>query len=99
MPATLNEKLSAYKADGLFADFPYGCDFNTDEVEIIKSIKWLKPKTKNGLSLLKLVPKALTLASTDQDQSLLAQMNLSEPSSFEERLSQKLLLLALKSTS
>lgn len=98
LPATLDAKLSVYKTDGLFADFPYGCDFNVDELRLLKALKWLKPKTKNGFSLLKLLPKAITLASTDQDQSLLTQMDLSEPNSFEERLSQKLLLLALKST-
>lgn len=96
--ARLQQGLSRFQQQGLFESYPYGCDFNDEELQLVNALSWLKPKTSSAFAMLKLLLKTIGQQPSSAHMALVERMGLSTPASFEERVSQRLLLLALHLT-
>ncbi len=95
----LNKTFASFKQQGYFPHYPFGSDFTDDELVIIKALTYLKFNTKTTLSKLKLVVKAYFHKShKEQIKPYLQRMDLLNPVSREEKLSNKLLSYALLKT-
>ncbi len=91
----LNNHFKSFKKAGYFPEYPFGSDFTEQELVIVEALKYLKSHTKTTLAKLKLILKAYLTRKDDSLNSYLERMNLLNPQSTEEKLSQKLLKLAL----
>lgn len=97
-PEMLETVLRPFRAQGLFRPFPFGTDLTDEEVALGRALKSLKDKTQeNRFAVMQgLMVKSLA-AVPDKARPLLSRMGLSSPSTIQERLMQKLVLLALGS--
>lgn len=81
----------------LFPEYPLGCDFDTEERELLRALQWLKSKFK--LSEIIELGKATLDAPEPQAYPLhLARMQLDQPQGLKEELYQRLLLAGLQIT-
>lgn len=96
-PERLAEILQPYKAQGLFPDFPFGCDFTDVELLIAYALKVLKAKAASPEAAeFPNIMKALPTEVPENLIPLMDRMGLGHPSGAEEMQSQKTLLLAFK---
>jgi acyl-CoA hydrolase len=96
-PERLAETLKAYKAQGLFPDFPFGCDFTDVELLIAYALKVLK--TKAATPEAEKFPEIVKALPTEIPANLIPameRMGLTHPSQAEEIQSQKMMMLAFK---
>ncbi|KJS32849.1 MAG: hypothetical protein VR64_04760 [Desulfatitalea sp. BRH_c12] len=96
-PARLAETLKAYKAQGLFADFPFGSSFTDVELLLAYALKILKTKSVG--------PGAADIPSLMQDLPaevpanltvFMERMQLGNPTTPEEKQLEKTVLLAFR---
>ena len=93
---SIKEKFTKFNAQGYFPEYPFGSDFNDEELKIIKALKYLKAQTKTPVAKIKTVIKAYLNHEKNEKVSIyLKRMQLTSPKGFEERIAQKLLKLAL----
>ena len=96
--AYLKQKFKPLQAQDYFPQFPFGSDFTEDELVIIKALTFLKNNTKTTFAKLKLVLKAYLFKPDRQKlKKYLKRMELYNPQSKGEKLSQKILEYALSS--
>ncbi len=98
LPDTLTNALAPWKLEGLFPEYPYGCDFTDLELRLIQALRWLKQRAQGRFGKLALLLKSFGAKKTEADEAPLERMGLLEPATREERLNQRLLLLALNAT-
>jgi hypothetical protein len=92
----ITEKIKNFQTQGYFPEYPFGSDFNADELKIIKALKYLKAQTKTPVAKIKLIIRAyLNKQKNQQGITYLKRMQLADPQSLEEKIAQKLLKLAL----
>jgi acyl-CoA hydrolase len=96
-PHLLREALAPFRHDGLLPDYPLGSDFTAVEQRLVKALGWLKAAATGSWSTLRTVLDALR-ASSDLDSEALQRMGLEKPGSWREKISAKLVLLALART-
>ena len=89
-PGTIQQRLGAFKARGLFATFPFGTDFTDEEIVLGKALKALKKKAASKLRVAQLLLQPLA-CDAQILQPYLKRMQLERPRSLEERLSARLL--------
>ena len=95
----LNKTFNEFQQQGYFPHYPFGSDFTDDELVIIKALTYLKSNTKTTVSKLKLVAKAyFNKVDEEQMKPYLQRMDLLNPETREEKLSNKLLSYALLKT-
>ena len=98
LPARIKTRLLSAKNQGYFPEYPFGQDFTGSEQTIIKALKWLKFRTRNKPGLIKTLLQAwLTKPAFDQ-RALLEMMQLQQAQGMKEKVSAKLLTLALNQT-
>ncbi|MFC3195711.1 acetyl-CoA hydrolase/transferase C-terminal domain-containing protein [Marinicella sediminis] len=97
-PEMVAQRLAHAQSQGYFPAYPFGEDFTTQEKTIIAALKWLKTHTRNKYAILTTLSKALWVRPSAQEQGHLEWMALHQPNSFKEKLSAKLLVLALRYT-
>ena len=97
-PEMVAQRLAHARSQGYFPAFPFGEDFTSQEKTIIQALKWLKTHTRNKYAILTTIIKAIWVRPAQAEQSHLALMKLDKPHNFKEKLSAKLLVLALRHT-
>lgn len=81
----------------LFAPYPLGCDFSSEEQDLLRALNWLKSKFKLS-EILELGKAALDAPDPSAFPAHLARMQLEQPQGLREELYQRLLLAGLQAT-
>ena len=99
-PQRLAAALAPFRADGTLPDYPLGSDFTPVEQRLVKALTWLKNNTATRGAKLRTVARALFAGQADSDaeREALRRMALEAPAGIGERISAKLVLLALRET-
>jgi hypothetical protein len=99
-PQWVSGCLSAARAAGVITDYPFGSDFTKEEQIIARALQYLAARGSNGLGRASLLLGAIGAKgrSVTEEQPILARMGLEKPLSIHDRMDQRLLCLALKST-
>ena len=96
-PEVIRDRLAPFKAQGLFAAFPFGTDFTPEELVLGKILKGLKAKTRHKGELVKTL--LVTLDTPSQipaaARSYLARLGIDQPSGLRERMLQRVVLSEL----
>ncbi len=97
--AGLKTRLKHGINNGSFPEWPFGSDFSTVELRLIKALGWLKKSTKSKTGLFITIIKAMfkPLAVQNYEQEF-ERMQLTSASAMQENLYQRLLSLALQQT-
>jgi hypothetical protein len=97
LPEKVTEKISTLRKEGLFPPFPFGTDFNEEELVVGKALKALKRKSASKRQLLPAILKAIfTFTIRDDHKPYLERMGLWEPGGIKERFYRNLLANELK---
>ncbi len=99
MPQRLEAILEPYRARGLFGELPFGSDFTAEEIVIAKALKRLQADTASLRGRVAAGAKALFSSSPDTSlERYLRRLGLEQPASFKERIEQRLVAEALRTT-
>jgi len=98
-PAALRDALRPYKSQGLFPPYPFGSDFDADELRLLAALTRLKKETATKGKRIVTVLRALASGSADpRHEKLRERMGLAAPKAAKEKLEARLLNWALKQT-
>ncbi len=81
----------------LFPEYPLGCDFTTEERDLLRALNWLKSKFKLSEAL-ELGKAALDAPPAEDWSAQLARMGLEKPEGLKEEVYQRLVLAGLQAT-
>ncbi|WP_397450563.1 acetyl-CoA hydrolase/transferase C-terminal domain-containing protein [Pseudomonas sp. NA-150] len=81
----------------LFPEYPLGCDFTSEEKDLLRALNWLKSKFKLS-EILELGKATLDAPGPESFPAHLQRMQLAEPHGLLEELYQRLLLAGLQAT-
>jgi acyl-CoA hydrolase len=96
-PEMYRKPLSALRARGLFAAYPFGTDLTPEEQQLGRALRRVKEATETRGGLLRLVGRALHKGGLGADVApLLARMQLDAPRTAQERVYQRLVAAALR---
>ncbi len=95
-PEMVAQHFTKAQEQGYFPPYPFGEDFTEDEKKLIAALKWLKLNTKNKYSTLLTLIKAQFVKAAHAEAHFLKMMQLNQPTTFKEKLSAKLLVMALR---
>jgi len=95
-PENLSRVLATYRQHGLFPAYPHGCDFTAEELRLIDALQWLKAHTATKWGLFLTAARALSCPADKRLLPFLQRMELDQPATLKEKLSQRLLVLALQ---
>lgn len=98
-PGDLERRLASFRADGTLPDYPLGSDFTDVEQRLVKALGWLKSRTAARGSMLRTMLDALRIPHDTAHQAALQRMGLGAPRGLRQRLSARLVRLALARTS
>jgi acyl-CoA hydrolase len=93
--ARLGETLAPFRRDGTLPDYPLGSDFTAIEQRLVKALGWLKARTATRMGLLRTIALAFSTGG-ERDDEAMQRMQLHAPASLQERVSARLLGLALR---
>jgi hypothetical protein len=96
LPATLEAALAEPRAAGLFSEYPFGTDLTAEEIDLAHALRWLKHNTL-GARKFATIARAL-LRAGDADRGCLERLKLAAPKNFSQKLTAKLVGLALAQT-
>jgi acyl-CoA hydrolase len=97
--AELKRKTAGYNSEEFFPEYPFASDFNKDELVLITALKYLKANTNTTFKKLRTLLKAYTTAVDEKPlEPYLERMKLTKPVTIEEKISNRLLKLALAQT-
>ena len=94
----LEANYKQFKKDGFFPAYPFDSDFTKTELTIIKALTFLKANTKSRFAKIKLILIAYLKTLNGDFQVPLERMDLLNPLTVEEKISQRLLKYALEQT-
>jgi hypothetical protein len=97
-PARLEEALRPLRARGLFPLFPFGSDFDEQELLLLPALKKLQQVTASKAKLAAFLLVALLGKALGGAQAPLERLGLGQPRGINEWLLQKLVLRALRET-
>ena len=98
-PAALSERFGTWRAQGFFPELPFGSDFTAEEVQLAKALSKLAGSMTTFSGRLQAITQALTRGAPGKDvEPHLARMNLQKPTSLRERMYQRLVSSALRSS-
>ncbi len=93
----LQQIYQQYRREGLFPDYPLGCDFTEEEIALSASLRDVKALLDNPMSALKSTIKSILHdANDDEAKPYLQRIGLEHPDTPKELLLQQLLLLELE---
>jgi acyl-CoA hydrolase len=99
LPARLSVALAPLRARGLFSDFPFGTDLTAEEVTLARALQFLAARTATTPGRLATLAAALvTRPAPQRHAAALSRMGLAAPRGLRERLSRRLLVVALERT-
>lgn len=86
-----------YRSEGLFPDYPLGCDFTDEEVALSASLREVKALLDSPMNALKATIKSILHDADDEEaKPYLQRIGLEHPDTPKELLLQQLLLLELE---
>ncbi|MDY7562727.1 acetyl-CoA hydrolase/transferase C-terminal domain-containing protein [Pseudomonas sp. 10B1] len=93
------ERLQALQAryEQLFTEYPLGCDFNTEEKDLLRALNWLKSKF-NLTEILQLGKATFDAPEPSAYPAHLERMQLDNPQGLKQELFQRLVLAGLQAT-
>ncbi|SCY04887.1 acetyl-CoA hydrolase/transferase C-terminal domain-containing protein [Desulfoluna spongiiphila] len=98
-PDKVSAFLDPYKKEGLFEVFPFGTDFTDEEVALGGALRAFKAKaTKSKIGVAVSLAGEFFRSVPDDAGPYLSRMGLNAPSEFKEKLLQKVVISALKSS-
>ncbi|HET7843104.1 MAG TPA: acetyl-CoA hydrolase/transferase C-terminal domain-containing protein [Xanthomonadales bacterium] len=98
-PQALRDALRPYASRGLFPPYPFGSDFDADELRLLGALGRLKKETATKPRRVATVLKALVAGGADPRHARLhARMGLASPQGLQEKLLARLLSWALRQT-
>ena len=98
-PQALRDALRPFTARGLFQPYPFGSDFDADELRLLGALTRLKRETATTPKRIATVLKAIVGGRADpRHGKLLERMQLAQPSGLQEKLLARLLGWALRRT-
>jgi hypothetical protein len=98
-PECLREALDPLVRKDLLPTFPFGSEFTEVEQQLLPALNWLKSSSSNWRGKLGLLAALVRAGEPVADESTaLQRMKLAAPTSFAERLQQRLLQVALRRT-
>jgi acyl-CoA hydrolase len=97
-PQRLEAGFAAQRAAGLFSEYPFGTDLTREEIDLARALRWLKENTAGTAARLGTIARALLSAAHHADRGHLERLKLGAPVDFKERLTAKLVGLALAHT-
>ena len=97
-PDRLEAALGPLRSRGLFPLFPFGSDFDEQELLLLPALKKLQQVTASKAKLAAFLLAALGGRASASTQALLERLDLGRPSGIYEWLLQKLVLRALRET-
>jgi hypothetical protein len=95
-PARLEAAFAESRAAGLFSEYPFGTDLTHEEIELAHALRWLKENTL-GSRKFATIAHAL-LRGTGAERAYLERLKLAAPEGFSQKLTAKLVCLALAKT-
>jgi acyl-CoA hydrolase len=96
-PARLGAAFAAHRQAGFFSDYPFGTDLTSEEIVLAGVLKSLQARTGSFGGRVAAVSAALVRGSPQpRHQPFLQRLELDRPRSVSERLTQRLVTLALK---
>jgi acyl-CoA hydrolase len=97
-PERLEKLISSYRQRGLFPDFPFGTDLNSEEVVLRKALKKLKRTIqRKKLPIPSLAEIRKIIAVPKRAHPYLERMRLDRPHTLKERVLQRAVVFALAS--
>ena len=97
-PPALEARLAPFRADGTLPDYPLGSDFTAEEQQLARALAWLKAATAHRGAMLRTALAALRSKPGPAHAPALARMGLDAPRGIGQRLSARLVALALVKT-
>jgi acyl-CoA hydrolase len=97
-PQRLEAAFEAQRRAGLFSEYPFGTDLTREEIDLGRALRWLKDHTSGKFARLTTVARALLSGVDAGNRGYLARLKLEDPQNFNERLTAKLVNLALEAT-
>jgi acyl-CoA hydrolase len=95
-PQRLEAELVAFKAQGLFPDFPFGTDFTQEEILLGKVLKTIKSKFASMGMLIKSVFQAMEIRHLPQAAvPYLKRLQLDKPDNWKDELIQRMIVAEL----
>jgi acyl-CoA hydrolase len=99
LPERLGRTLAPQRSRGLFSEFPFGTDLTAEEVTLAQALKFLEARTATRAGRAATVAAALLRGRpAARHAAALTRMDLAAPRSLAERLTQRLLVVALDAT-
>jgi acyl-CoA hydrolase len=95
-PERLEQAFAPHRRAGLFSEYPFGTDLTREEIELAAALRWLKDSTAGTSARLGLLVRALLTGVRPEDRRLLERLNLAEPGNLGEKMSARLVSLALR---
>jgi len=96
-PSRLAATLAPFQARGLFASFPFGSDFTSDELALLPALQRLQGVSVSKLGLAAFLLSSLGMGkATPREETLLSRLELNRPRSLGERVLKRLVLRALR---
>ncbi|MEO7773839.1 MAG: acetyl-CoA hydrolase/transferase C-terminal domain-containing protein [Steroidobacteraceae bacterium] len=95
-PHVLHAALAPHRAAGRFSEFPFGTDFNAEEIELTRALKFLKGSTATLTGRIATFMAAARVRHDPSYANCLARMSLDRPVGVSERVLARLVLLALQ---
>ena len=98
-PAHLHDALSTFQARGLFAAFPFGSDFTSEEQRLLPALQWLKRRLRGTAGKAGLLGRALLAdRPLPEDESALRRLGLASPHDCRGRVLRRFVALGLAAT-
>ncbi|MGB3225570.1 MAG: acetyl-CoA hydrolase/transferase C-terminal domain-containing protein [Desulforhopalus sp.] len=94
LPRKLEAMMKPFQADGLFAPFPFGTDFTTEEIAIGGSLKVLAARKKTAI--VKGLVAELFRSIPSHAKPYLERMRLDKPKTGKEKIMRKIVLSAMR---
>lgn len=99
LPQRLERALAAHRDAGRFSEYPFGTDLTAVEIELARALKFLDARTSNRADRVATVAAALARGRpAPRHAAALARMGLATPHGLGERLTRRLIVLALDAT-
>jgi acyl-CoA hydrolase len=97
VPERLEHALARHRSGGFFSEYPFGTDLTDDEVVLARALKGLQAKTATRPGKVRaLIAALLSRQPEERFLRLLQRMRLDQPTTFGERLLQRLVTQALR---
>jgi len=97
-PENLEAAFDTQRRAGLFSEYPFGTDLTHEEIDLTHALRWLKERTNGTGARLFTMTRALLHGIDAADRGYLERLQLGAPRDFTEKLTAKLVSLALART-